>query len=65
MGWEKGKPIGRNSKTAVAPVEHVRRQSREGLGATPLPLKENNKKFIKPGETREGQPHTSERVRPD
>ncbi len=65
MGWEKGKPIGRNSKTAVAPVEYVRRQGREGLGATPPPPKENNKKFIKPGETRQGQPHTSERVRPD
>lgn len=65
MGWEKGKPIGRNSKTTVAPVEYVRRQGRQGLGATPLPPKENNKKFIKPGETRQGQPHTSERVRPD
>ncbi len=52
MGWEKGKPIGRNSKTAVEPVEYVRRQGREGLGAPPLPPEENNKKFIKRGETR-------------
>ena len=53
MGWEKGKPIGRNAKTVVAPVEYTRRQGTLGLGATPPPPKETNKKYIKPGETRE------------
>lgn len=53
MGWEKGKPIGRNSKTIVEPVEYTRRQGTLGLGATPPPPKETNKKYIKPGETRE------------
>ncbi|KAG0607007.1 hypothetical protein M758_9G185100 [Ceratodon purpureus] len=53
MGWEKGKPIGRNSKTIVEPVEYTRRQGTLGLGATPPPPKETNKKYIKPGETRD------------
>lgn len=53
MGWEKGKPIGRNAKTVVTPVEYTRRQGMLGLGATPPPPKETSKKYIKPGETRE------------
>lgn len=53
MGWEKGKPIGRNAKTVVLPLEYTRRQGKLGLGATPPPPKETNKKYIKPGETRE------------
>ncbi|KAJ7563410.1 hypothetical protein O6H91_03G109000 [Diphasiastrum complanatum] len=56
MGWDKGKPIGRNSKVVVEPVQYVRRSGMEGLGATPLPQPENQKKFIKPGESREKKP---------
>ena len=38
MGWEKGRPIGRNSKTVVKPLELVRREnSKLGLGAVPGP----------------------------
>ena len=56
MGWEKGKPIGRNSKIVVAPIEYVKRAGRLGLGADPAPPKETSKKYIKPGETREKKP---------
>ena len=56
MGWEKGKPIGRNAKSVIEPIEYVRRQGREGLGAVPAPPKETIRKYIKPGETREMQP---------
>lgn len=56
MGWEKGKPIGRNSKIAVAPIEYVKRAGRLGLGADPAPPKETSKKYIKPGETQEKKP---------
>ena len=56
MGWEKGKPIGRNSKIVVAPIEYVKRAGRLGLGADPAPSKETSKKYIKPGETREKKP---------
>jgi hypothetical protein len=63
-GWgcEKGKPIGRDPETAVAPVEYVGRQGGEGLGAAPLPPKENNKKFIKPGETSSNLQHAQQAV---
>jgi len=37
MGWEKGKPIGRNATAVVAPVECVKRQCTLGLGAVPAP----------------------------
>jgi hypothetical protein len=53
MGWEKGKPIGRNAKTVVTPVEYTRRQGMLGLGATPPPPKETSKKYIKPRDSRE------------
>lgn len=53
MGWEKGKPIGRNSKTIVTVPELVRRPGTLGLGAVPVPPKATEKKYIKPGETRE------------
>lgn len=56
MGWEKGKPIGRNATHVVAPIEHVRRVGREGLGAIPAPQPEKVKKYIKPGETRKSKP---------
>lgn len=56
MGWEKGKPIGRNAKIVIEPIEYVRRQGREGLGAVPAPPKEKIRKYIKPGETRVVQP---------
>ena len=54
MGWEEGKPVGRNNNGMVAAVEFVPRSGRLGLGADPAPnKKENNKKYIKPGESRE------------
>lgn len=56
MGWEKGKPIGRNAKVVVEPIEYVKRQGTLGLGAVPAPPKEINKKYIKPGETRPKRP---------
>lgn len=53
MGWEEGKPVGRNSKGLVAAVEFVPRSGRLGLGAN-APVKEPpQKKYIKPGESRE------------
>eukprot|EP00250_Pteridium_aquilinum_P026140 c323_g1_i1 orf=541-2457(-) len=52
MGWEKGKPIGRNATTVTLPIEPVKRVGREGLGAIPAPQPEKVKKYIKPGESR-------------
>lgn len=52
MGWEKDKPIGRNSTTIAQPIVAVRRNGREGLGAIPAPQPDKVKKFIKPGESR-------------
>jgi G patch domain/KOW motif-containing protein len=53
MGWEEGKPVGRNSKGLVAAVEFVPRPGRLGLGASGAPPPTNDRKRIKPGETRE------------
>ena len=54
MGWEEGKPVGRNSKGLVAAVEFVPRAGRLGLGAEPAPKPEvSDARRIKPGETRE------------
>ncbi|CAI7896767.1 unnamed protein product [Closterium sp. NIES-54] len=64
MGWQKGKPIGRNAKGLAEPVEFVPRQGRLGLGATPK-LLENNKKLIKPGETRGPKPDLVASTGPD
>lgn len=55
MGWEKGKPVGRNAKAVVEPIEFEKRQGTLGLGAVPAPPKEINKKYIKPGESRPKQ----------
>ncbi len=40
----------------VAAVEYVPRHQRLGLGATPKPPEAPQKKYIKPGETREAKP---------
>lgn len=53
MGWEEGKPVGRNSKGLVAAVEFVPRGGRLGLGANAPVKEEIKKKYIKPGESRE------------
>eukprot|EP01051_Picozoa_sp_SAG22_P021285 SAG22_NODE_4643_length_1207_cov_1.534296_1_plen_325_part_01 len=53
MGWQPGKAIGLNSKGPVAAVEYVPRHQRLGLGATPKPPEQKQKKYIKPGESRE------------
>ncbi|CAM6095547.1 unnamed protein product [Calypogeia fissa] len=65
MGWEKGQPIGLNSKVAVVPVEYVRRSGRTGLGAEPVPKDVNNGRQIKPGETRQPAPDLVASVGPD
>jgi len=55
MGWKPGAPIGKTNKQVVEPMEFLSRPSRLGLGAKidsdDLPGKQ--KKFIKPGESRE------------
>ena len=53
MGWEEGKPVGRNSKGMVAAVEFVPRPGRLGLGASRRAPPTNDRKRIKPGESRE------------
>ncbi|CAM6089103.1 unnamed protein product [Calypogeia fissa] len=65
MGWEKGQPIGLNSKVAVVPVEYVRRSGRTGLGAEPVPKDVNNGRQIKPGESRQPAPDLVASVGPD
>ena len=65
MGWEKGKPIGRNAKGLVEPVEFVPRQGRLGLGATPKMAAKEEKKYIKPGDSREAKPDLVAPVGPD
>ena len=65
MGWEKGKPIGRNAKGLVEPVEFVPRQGRLGLGATPKMVAKEEKKYIKPGDSREAKPDLVAPVGPD
>ncbi|KAI7838635.1 hypothetical protein COHA_007562 [Chlorella ohadii] len=52
MGWEEGKAIGRGTKGEVKAKELIRRPQRLGLGAAPAP-EQQQKKYIKPGETRE------------
>lgn len=37
----------------VQPIEYVKRPERLGLGAQPAALEKKEKKYIKPGETRE------------
>jgi G patch domain/KOW motif-containing protein len=53
MGWEEGKPVGRNATGLVSAVEFVPRSGRLGLGATGAPPLRNDKKHIKPGESRQ------------
>ena len=53
MGWEEGKPVGRNATGLVSAVEFVPRGGRLGLGATGAPPPTNSRKHIKPGETRD------------
>ncbi|KAL2653589.1 hypothetical protein R1flu_021717 [Riccia fluitans] len=65
MGWEKGKPIGRNNKDVVVPVEYVRRTERTGLGAEAAPREVRTKKYIKPGESRGAAPELVAALGPD
>lgn len=53
MGWSEGKGIGRNAKKDVEAKELVRRADRLGLGADPAAPTKKQKRFIKPGESRE------------
>eukprot|EP00959_Pyramimonas_sp_CCMP1952_P140648 2943406-Pyramimonas_sp.AAC.1 len=52
MGWEEGKPLGKNAKGIVTPVAYVPRQQLLGLGAAPAAPQETKKRFIKSGESR-------------
>lgn len=56
MGWEEGKAVGRMHKGMVEAVEFIPRAGRLGLGAQPSVKEEHQKKYIKPGETREKKP---------
>ena len=53
MGWEEGKAVGRMHKGMVEAVEFIPRPGRLGLGAQPATKDEPQKKYIKPGESRE------------
>ncbi|OUS43800.1 G-patch nucleic acid binding protein [Ostreococcus tauri] len=53
MGWEEGKAVGRMHRGMVEAVEFIPRAARLGLGAQPAEKDAPQKKYIKPGETRE------------
>ena len=53
MGWEEGKAVGRMHKGMVEAVEFIPRPGRLGLGARPVEKDEPQKKYIKPGDSRE------------
>lgn len=57
MGWQEGKPVGRNAKAVVKPIEYFARPRGLGLGAQPVPEAPSDRKYIKPGESREAQAH--------
>lgn len=52
MGWKEGRGIGRGKKDVEA-KELVRRADRLGLGADPATGSKKEKRFIKPGESRQ------------
>ena len=52
MGWTEGRGIGRGKKDVDA-KELVRRADRLGLGADPAAVSKKEKRFIKPGESRQ------------
>jgi G patch domain/KOW motif-containing protein len=52
MGWEEGKPLGKNAKGIIAPVEYVHRQQLLGLGAAPAAPQESKKRILHSGESR-------------
>lgn len=54
MGWKEGAGLGKDGKAAPEPRDLKRRPARLGLGATPAPPPSTHKRFIKPGEKREG-----------
>ena len=56
MGWEEGKAVGRMHRGMVEAVEFLPRAGRLGLGAQPAVKEEHQKKYIKPGESREKKP---------
>ncbi|KND01425.1 uncharacterized protein SPPG_03230 [Spizellomyces punctatus DAOM BR117] len=57
MGWEKGRPVGKNPNGLIEPIVNKPRPHLLGLGATPAPPTEvKQKKYIKPGEKRQPDP---------
>ncbi|KAJ3153798.1 hypothetical protein HDU86_005131 [Geranomyces michiganensis] len=57
MGWENGRPVGKNPKGLTEPISLKSRPHLLGLGATPAPVLEPKiKKYIKPGEKRAADP---------
>jgi len=65
MGWKPGDPVGSSNKQVVEPIEFIPRGSKLGLGATPVLPNGKEKKFIKPGETREQKPQMGVALGPD
>eukprot|EP00056_Hartaetosiga_gracilis_P016872 m.6047 g.6047 ORF g.6047 m.6047 type:complete len:525 (+) comp4837_c0_seq1:86-1660(+) len=70
MGWKKGEAIGGTFKGLAEPVEYVPRMNRLGLGAKrdleiKPDLKHRQKRYIKPGETREKKSHGVAKVGAD
>jgi G patch domain/KOW motif-containing protein len=56
MGWTPGSAIGLTNKKVIEPIEFVKRaQNRAGLGAKVAMEEPHEKKYIKPGESREVQ----------
>ncbi|KAI9098785.1 DExH-box splicing factor binding site-domain-containing protein [Phlyctochytrium arcticum] len=63
MGWEKGKPVGKNATGLVEPVISKPRPHLLGLGATPSAPEAKEKKYIRPGEKRASKPSSPASVR--
>ncbi|KAJ3177266.1 hypothetical protein HDU87_004517 [Geranomyces variabilis] len=65
MGWENGRPVGKNPRGLTEPISLKSRPHLLGLGATPAPVLEPKiKKFIKPGEKRAVDPLAEAPSRP-
>ncbi|KAJ3172593.1 hypothetical protein HDU88_005922 [Geranomyces variabilis] len=65
MGWENGRPVGKNPKGLTEPISLKSRPHLLGLGATPAPVLEPKiKKYIKPGEKRAVDPLAEAPSRP-
>lgn len=57
MGWEKGKPVGRNPRGTVEAREYVRRPDRLGLGAQPKEILDKKKRKNRMDPSDRSNPH--------